>query len=60
MGPYCHSGADIKIRRTQGNRVRQEFVQVIQQFQDMERGYAKKYRQRVERQIRIGNVLYNS
>ncbi|KAG2222964.1 hypothetical protein INT45_012942 [Circinella minor] len=53
LGPYCHSGADVRIRQTQSNRVRQEFVQVIQRFQDMERGYAKKYRQRVERQIRI-------
>ncbi|KAI9245096.1 t-SNARE [Phascolomyces articulosus] len=53
LGPYCNSGSDMKIRKTQANRVRQEFVQAIQKFQDMERGYAKKYRQRVERQIRI-------
>ncbi|KAI8142413.1 t-SNARE [Fennellomyces sp. T-0311] len=51
---YCNAGSpDAKIRRAQADRVRQEFIQSIQRFQDMERGYAKKYRQQVERQIRI-------
>ena len=55
LEPYCNTGSpDTKIRRAQADRVRQEFIQSILRFQDMERGYAKKYRKQVERQIRIG------
>ncbi|KAI9492824.1 t-SNARE [Zychaea mexicana] len=53
LAGYCDLGSEARIRQTQADRVRQEFVHLIQRFQDMERGYAKKYRQRVERQIRI-------
>jgi hypothetical protein len=35
--------------------IKKRFLDTIQRYQDIERSYQQKYRQRVERQIRIGN-----
>ncbi|KAI8084919.1 t-SNARE [Halteromyces radiatus] len=45
--------SDGQIRRTQTNALRKRFMGTIQQYQDMERTYDRRYRQRIERQIRI-------
>ncbi|KAI8374159.1 t-SNARE [Radiomyces spectabilis] len=42
-----------QMRRTQVDAVRKRFMETIQRYQDIERSYRQKYRQRVERQIRI-------
>ncbi|CAO3643898.1 unnamed protein product [Cunninghamella blakesleeana] len=49
----CTNSSDVQIRRTQTTAIRNKFLEIIQQYQDMERTYDKKYRQRIERQIRI-------
>ncbi|KAI7862427.1 t-SNARE [Spinellus fusiger] len=46
-------GSDLNIRKAQVERLKKDFVNIIQRYQDVERTYSQKYRQRVERQIRI-------
>ncbi|OAD77648.1 hypothetical protein PHYBLDRAFT_108869, partial [Phycomyces blakesleeanus NRRL 1555(-)] len=48
------NSSDAQIRRTQTMTLRKRFIDTIQRYQDLERSYEQKYRQRVERQIRIG------
>ncbi|CAO3600321.1 unnamed protein product [Absidia cylindrospora] len=50
---YPSNNSDGQIRRTQTNALRQRFLGTIQEYQDMERMYDQRYRQRIERQIRI-------
>ncbi|ORY91146.1 t-SNARE, partial [Syncephalastrum racemosum] len=45
--------SDGQIRRSQSEAIRKRFLETIQKYQDVERIYKQKYRQRVERQIRI-------
>ncbi|KAI9494440.1 t-SNARE, partial [Zychaea mexicana] len=46
--------SDAQIRRSQVTAaLRKRFLETIQRYQDVERTYEQKYRQRVERQIRI-------
>ncbi|KAI9488270.1 t-SNARE [Zychaea mexicana] len=42
-----------KMRRTQSENVRKRFLDTIRRYQEIESDYRHKYRQRVERQIRI-------
>lgn len=51
---HC-GGPDGKIRHMQAQRLKQDFVNVIQQYQNTENTFSKRYRQQVARQIRIGN-----
>ncbi|KAL1933890.1 hypothetical protein VTP01DRAFT_7980 [Rhizomucor pusillus] len=44
---------DLNVRQSQTEALRRRFLETLQRYQDMERLYEKKYRQRVERQIRI-------
>ncbi|KAI0709374.1 t-SNARE [Earliella scabrosa] len=44
---------DQTIRRNQTSVLRQKFVEVLQNYQQVERDYRQKYRQRVERQFKI-------
>lgn len=50
---HC-GGPDGKIRHMQAQRLKQDFVNVIQQYQNTENTFSKRYRQQVARQIRIG------
>ncbi|KAG1058186.1 hypothetical protein G6F46_006809 [Rhizopus delemar] len=45
--------SDLNIRRAQVARVKKEFLNCIQRYRDVEANFNQKYRQRVERQIRI-------
>ncbi|CEG63686.1 hypothetical protein RMATCC62417_00793 [Rhizopus microsporus] len=45
--------SDLNIRRAQVSRVKKEFLNCIQRYRDVEANFNQKYRQRVERQIRI-------
>ncbi|KAG2216951.1 hypothetical protein INT45_001422 [Circinella minor] len=45
--------SDAQIRSSQSTALRKRFLETIQRYQDVERTYEQKYRQRVERQIRI-------
>ncbi|KAI9030720.1 t-SNARE [Phycomyces nitens] len=47
------NSSDAQIRRSQTSALRKRFIDTIQRYQDLERSYEKKYRQRIERQIRI-------
>ncbi|CEG67278.1 hypothetical protein RMATCC62417_03731 [Rhizopus microsporus] len=47
-----HSG-DLPMRKTQHAALKKKFIETIQRYQDIERTYQQKYRQRVERQIKI-------
>ncbi|KAI9268956.1 t-SNARE [Phascolomyces articulosus] len=47
------SSGDRPMRVTQHSAVKKRFIETIQRYQDIERTYQQKYRQRVERQIRI-------
>ncbi|KAG2221962.1 hypothetical protein INT45_010486 [Circinella minor] len=47
------SAGDRPMRVTQHSAVKKRFIETIQRYQDIERTYQQKYRQRVERQIRI-------
>ncbi|KAI9303636.1 t-SNARE [Cunninghamella echinulata] len=49
----CTNASDSQIRRSQTTALKSRFLDTIQSYQDMERTYDKRYRQRVERQIRI-------
>ncbi|KAK4512226.1 serine/threonine protein phosphatase Pzh1 [Mucor velutinosus] len=44
---------DGQMRRTQFSALKKRFMDTIQRYQDIERAYQQKYRQRIERQIRI-------
>ncbi|KAI8344567.1 t-SNARE, partial [Chlamydoabsidia padenii] len=46
----CNDG---QIRQTQANALRKKFIGVIQEYQEMEQTFDQRYRQRIERQIRI-------
>jgi syntaxin 1B/2/3 len=37
--------------------LKKRFLDTIQRYQDVERNYQIKYRQRIERQIRIGKLV---
>ncbi|KAI8341183.1 t-SNARE [Chlamydoabsidia padenii] len=52
-GKYRSNDSDGKIRKTQTDALRKRFLGTIQEYQDMERMYDQRYRQRIERQIRI-------
>lgn len=45
--------SDLNIRRAQTARVKKEFITCIQRYKDVENSFSQKYRQRVERQIKI-------
>ncbi|ORX44273.1 t-SNARE [Hesseltinella vesiculosa] len=45
--------SDGQIRQSQTDAVRKRFLDTIQRYQDMERAFDERYRQRIERQIRI-------
>ncbi|CEP12973.1 hypothetical protein [Parasitella parasitica] len=47
--------SDLNIRRAQVSRVKKEFITCIQKYKDVENTFNQKYRQRVERQIKIVN-----
>ncbi|KAI9488595.1 t-SNARE [Zychaea mexicana] len=47
------SSGDRPMRVTQHAALKKRFIETIQRYQDIERTYQQKYRQRVERQIRI-------
>ncbi|KAL0074886.1 t-SNARE [Phycomyces blakesleeanus] len=47
------NNSDLNIRRSHVDSLKKEFVRVIRSYQDVERTYSQKYRQRIERQIRI-------
>ncbi|CAO0789643.1 unnamed protein product [Mucor circinelloides] len=44
---------DTQMRRSQTAALKKRFLDTIQRYQDVERNYQLKYRQRIERQIRI-------
>lgn len=45
--------SELQMRRSQTAALRKRFLDTIQRYQDVERNYQLKYRQRIERQIRI-------
>ncbi|ORE02747.1 t-SNARE [Rhizopus microsporus var. microsporus] len=47
------NNSDTQMRRTQTGALRKRFLDTIQRYQDVERNYQLKYRQQIERQIRI-------
>ncbi|KAI8993731.1 t-SNARE [Pilobolus umbonatus] len=47
------TAGDLPMRKTQVAALKKKFIETIQRYQDIERTYQQKYRQRVERQIRI-------
>ncbi|KAI8339941.1 t-SNARE [Chlamydoabsidia padenii] len=47
------NSGDLPMRKTQHAALKKKFIESIQRYQDIERTYQQKYRQRVERQIRI-------
>ncbi|KAG2218954.1 hypothetical protein INT45_004646 [Circinella minor] len=48
-----HHSGESKIRQTQSENVRKRFLDTIRHYQEIENDYRQKYRQRIERQIRI-------
>lgn len=48
------SNSDANIRRSQVAKLKKNFMDSILRYQDVERTYQQKYRQRMERQIKIG------
>jgi syntaxin 1B/2/3 len=48
------NSGDLPMRKTQHAALKKKFIESIQRYQDIERTYQQKFRQRVERQIRIG------
>ncbi|SAL96527.1 hypothetical protein [Absidia glauca] len=50
---YPTNTSDGQIRQTQTTALGKKFIGVIQEYQDMERAFDQRYRQRIERQIRI-------
>lgn len=51
------NSGDLPMRKTQHAALKKKFIESIQRYQDIERTYQQKYRQRVERQIRIGKSV---
>ncbi|CAO3587392.1 unnamed protein product [Absidia cylindrospora] len=47
------NSGDLPMRKTQHAALKKKFIESIQRYQDIERTYQQKFRQRVERQIRI-------
>lgn len=47
------SGRDGQIRKQQTGLVKSKFLEAIQSYQEVERQYRQKYKQRMERQFRI-------
>jgi syntaxin 1B/2/3 len=47
------NSGDLPMRKTQHAALKKKFIETIQRYQDIERTYQQKYRQRMERQIRI-------
>lgn len=47
------TSGELPMRKTQHAALKKRFLETIQRYQDIERTFEKKYRQRVERQIRI-------
>ncbi|KAI8364496.1 t-SNARE [Choanephora cucurbitarum] len=47
------SSGDLPMRKTQHAALKKKFIETIQRYQDIERTFQQKYRQRVERQIKI-------
>ncbi|KAG2193465.1 hypothetical protein INT46_007733 [Mucor plumbeus] len=47
------NSGDLPMRKTQHAALKKKFIETIQRYQDIERTYQQKYRQRVERQIKI-------
>lgn len=48
------NNSDANIRRSQVAKLKKNFMDAIMRYQDVERTYQQKYRQRMERQIKIG------
>jgi t-SNARE complex subunit (syntaxin) len=48
------NSGDLPMRKTQHTALKKKFIESIQRYQDIERTFQQKFRQRVERQIRIG------
>ncbi|RUP46924.1 t-SNARE [Jimgerdemannia flammicorona] len=47
------NSGDLQMRQTQHSALKKRFLETITHFQDVERTFQQKYRQRVERQIKI-------
>ncbi|GAB5589856.1 hypothetical protein Unana1_04756 [Umbelopsis nana] len=47
------TSGELPMRKTQHAALKKRFLETIQRYQEIERSFEKKYRQRVERQIRI-------
>ncbi|KAI8374869.1 t-SNARE [Blakeslea trispora] len=47
------NSSDTQMRQSQTSALKKRFLDTIQRYQDVERNYQLKYRQRIERQIRI-------
>ncbi|KAF7726512.1 Plasma membrane t-SNARE, secretory vesicle fusion [Apophysomyces ossiformis] len=47
------ANSDLNIRKTHVAKLKKDFLTAIQRYQDVERTFSKKYRQRVMRQIKI-------
>lgn len=52
--PQPHADHIVNHLSSQTALVRQKFVEVLQNYQNVERDYRQRYRQRVERQFKIG------
>ena len=50
-------GRDGEIRKQQTGLVKQKFMEAIQSYQTVEQQYRQKYKQRLERQYKIGTHL---
>ena len=50
-------GRDGEIRKQQTGLVKQKFMEAIQSYQTVEQQYRQKYKQRLERQYKIGESL---
>lgn len=51
------NSGDLPMRKTQHAALKKKFIESIQRYQDIERTFQQKFRQRVERQIRIGKCV---
>ena len=61
LGPHAHVGASADAEGAflyQANRLRTRFVEVLQTYQNVERDYRQRYKQRIERQFRIGERCF--
>jgi syntaxin 1B/2/3 len=48
------SSGDLQIRKTQCSQLKKKFMDVVQRYQQVEQQFRQKYRERMERQFRIG------